>query len=94
MSQNTRRGRPANPNATRVIRVDAETKTICGPGRPNPSKNYLELTILKSNLNNFYYGKTPVINEVKINAIANSAKQTIDVQVTIPESPAMSNKDF
>ena len=95
MSNNTpaRRGRPANPNATRTIRLEAETHKICGPGRPNPTKKYLELTILKTNFKNFIYGKTPVVSENVINNTAPATHSKISVTVTNSEPPSVL-KDF
>lgn len=82
-----KRGRPLNPNATRILRVNPETKQVYSKGRISEGKPVLELVVHRRySSKNFIYGDSPVVSENLVNFHAkHKVKPVGNVQVIITE---------
>ena len=86
------RGRPINPNATRVLRVNPATGAVYGKGRITEGTKVIEVVVhRKVNSINYVHGQTPVVSQAEVEFHANhKAKQVLVAkpvaQVIVTES--------
>lgn len=79
-----KRGRPVNPNLTKIIVLDAETKKPMGRGRPSASKKLIKVTVQKSvKPSEFDWNTTKYSNIEEVEAT--KPRQKVNVLVIPPE---------
>ena len=86
-----KRGRPANPNKTKQILIDAATKKPVGRGRPTAGAKLLRVTVQQSvKPSTFDWNTTKYTNieEFMVEGMP-KIKNKVNVMVIPPDAPAV-----
>ena len=92
MNTTNKRGRPADPNKTKVLVLDADTKKPCGRGRPQAGRKLIKVTVQQNfNAADFDWNTSKYSNPQEytvdgVRKIKNKVNVTIIPAENLPEA--------